>query len=212
MQNNPQAQAIQAAMMSHINEHLGYAYRVEIEKQLGMALPAQTDELGEEAHMDPQMEAQLAPMLAQAAQQLLQGNQAQAAQQQAQQQAQDPMVQMQQQDLQLKEQELRRKAAKDLADAQHKDKQLKLEAAKAMMQNEANKGQQKGDILKTMAKLDADKSQNMIKTGVDVLKHMSNQQHQSGQQKNTHAHEHDKRILDILATPPQPEAKPTKGE
>ena len=33
---NPQAQTMQSSMMAHINEHLGFAYRVEIEKQLGM--------------------------------------------------------------------------------------------------------------------------------------------------------------------------------
>ena len=36
LQGNPQAQALQQAMMAHINEHLGFQYRVEIEKQLGI--------------------------------------------------------------------------------------------------------------------------------------------------------------------------------
>ena len=87
---NPQAQALQGAMMAHINEHLGWQYRVEIEQKLGMNLPPMEDEYGEDVHMNPEVEARLAPLLAQAATQLLQQNQQQVAQQQAQQQAQDP--------------------------------------------------------------------------------------------------------------------------
>ena len=75
LQQNPMAQAMQSAMMSHINEHLGFEYRKQIEQTLGMQLPPQTDESGEETHMSPEVEARLAPMLAQAAQQLLQKNQ-----------------------------------------------------------------------------------------------------------------------------------------
>jgi hypothetical protein len=41
LQNNPQAQQLQASMMAHINEHAGFLYRSEIEKQMGMALPKQ---------------------------------------------------------------------------------------------------------------------------------------------------------------------------
>ena len=132
---SPQAQALQAAMQAHINEHLGFGYRVEIEKQLGMNLPPQKDASGEDINMDPEVEARLAPLLAQAAQRLLQMNQAQAQQQQAQQQAQDPMVQMQQAELQIKQQDLQRKAQKDQSDAQLKAAQIEIE--KARVENQA---------------------------------------------------------------------------
>ena len=124
---SPQAQALQASMQAHINEHLGFGYRVEIEKQLGMNLPPQTDASGEDINMDPEVEARLAPMLAMAAQRLLQMNQAQAQQQQAQQQAQDPMVQMQQAELQIKQQDIQRKTQKDQMDAQLKQAQLQID-------------------------------------------------------------------------------------
>lgn len=127
LQNNPMAQQLQAAMMAHINEHLGFEYRKQIEQQLGMNLPPQKDESGEDVNMDPEVEARLAPMLAQAAQRLLQGNQAQAQQQQAQQQQQDPLIQMQQQELQIKQQDLQRKAQKDQMDAQLKQAQLQID-------------------------------------------------------------------------------------
>jgi hypothetical protein len=127
LQNNPIAPQIQAAMMNHINEHLGMEYRKQIEAQLGMNLPPQKDEAGEDNNMSPEVEARLSPLLAQAAQQLLQSNQQEAAQQQAQQQAQDPMVQMQQAELQIKAGELDRKKQKDTVDAQLKQEQLQIE-------------------------------------------------------------------------------------
>ena len=135
MQQNPMAQALHQAMMAHINEHLGFEYRKQIEMQLGFSLPPQHDESGEEVNMDPEVEARLAPMLAQAAQQLLQQNQAQVAQQQAQQQAQDPVIQMQQQELQLKGQEVQRKASKDAADINLKQQQQQIERERIAAQS-----------------------------------------------------------------------------
>jgi hypothetical protein len=134
---SPQAQALQAAMQAHINEHLGFGYRVEIEKQLGMNLPPQTDASGEDINMDPEVEARLAPLLAMAAQRLLQTNQAQAQQQQAQQQAQDPMVQMQQAELQIKQQDIQRKTQKDQVDAQLKAAQIAIEKTRVDNQAQA---------------------------------------------------------------------------
>jgi hypothetical protein len=127
LQNNPMAPQLQAAMMAHINEHLGFEYRKQIEQQLGMPLPPQKDESGEDVNMSPEVEAQLAPMLAQAAQRLVQQNQQEAQQQQAQQQQQDPLIQMQQQELQIKQQDLQRKAQKDQMDAQLKQAQLQID-------------------------------------------------------------------------------------
>ena len=166
LQGNPMAQQLQAAMMAHINEHLGFQYRVEIEKQLGMSLPAQQDESGEDVHMDPEVEARLAPMLAQASQRLLQQNQAQAAQQQAQQQAQDPLVQMQQQELQIKQAEQQRKAQKDQTDAQLKMEQIKVERSRIAAQTamEAAKSQSQKESAETIEKM---------KMGIDMVKHIS---------------------------------------
>ena len=97
---NPKAAQIQAAMMAHVAEHVGYAYRQKIEQQLGMPLPP------EDEKMAPQVEIALSGMMAQAAAQVLQQSQAQAQQQQAQQQSQDPLLQLQQQELQIKQQEI----------------------------------------------------------------------------------------------------------
>jgi hypothetical protein len=159
LQNNPMAGALQSAMMAHINEHLGFEYRKQIELQLGMSLPPQQDESGEDINMNPEVEARLAPMLAEAATRLLQQNQSQIAQQQAQQQAQDPIIQMQQQELQLKAQEQQRKESKDMADVALKQEQLEIERQKT-----------KFDILKTAAIMRNDKEKLIAAAGVDLLK------------------------------------------
>lgn len=100
---SPFAQAIQSAMMAHINEHLAMAYRKSIEEQLGVPLPAEDEPLPED------VEVQLSQVVAQAAQKLLQQNQAEMAQQEAQQQAQDPLTQIQQKELQIKEMQVKGK-------------------------------------------------------------------------------------------------------
>ena len=162
-------------MMAHINEHLGFQYRVEIENQLGFNLLPQVDESGEDTHIDPETEARLAPMLSMAAQRLLQQSQQQAQAAQAQQQAQDPIIQMQQQELQIKAQEQQRKAQKDQADIALKNKQLQIDALKtvATMQNQqrneaANRNM---DALKTVATLQSENMHKKKDRALDLLKH-----------------------------------------
>jgi hypothetical protein len=166
---SPQAPALQAAMQAHINEHLGFGYRVEIERQLGMNLPPQTDEAGEDIYMDPEVEARLAPLLAQAAQQLLQMNQSQAQQQQAAQQAQDPLVQMQQQELQLKAQEQQRKSAKDQTEAQLKASQQQIERDRILSQQQIAERQTQLNAAQKVAELENDKK----RTTIEGLKYIA---------------------------------------
>lgn len=124
MGQDPNANAIKAALMAHVQEHVGFRYRKELQDQLGVSLPAPDTKL------PPEMEAQLAQLSAQAAQQLVQANQAQAQQQQNQQAAQDPVVQLQQKELQLKEQEIADKKLIEL-------EKLKTQKEIAMLNNEA---------------------------------------------------------------------------
>jgi hypothetical protein len=133
---NPMAQQMGAAIMAHIAEHLGYAYRKKIEERLGAPMPVPN------ADMDEEMEVQLSRVVAQAAGQLLQMNKAQAAQQQAQQQAQDPLIQMQQQELQIKGQDSATKAKKVDADIALGQQKLALESQKAAGENPAIAQQQ----------------------------------------------------------------------
>lgn len=85
---NPAAQQMQVALMAHVAEHAAFDYRMRISQQLGMPLPDPSQPI------DPQVEVQIAPMLAQAAQQTLMMSQKMAAQQAAQQQQQDPTYQL----------------------------------------------------------------------------------------------------------------------
>jgi len=109
---NPQGQAIMAALQAHLAQHLGFNYRKQMEEKLGAPLPAPNEELPES------IEISLAQLMAQAGTQLTQNHQQQQAQTEAQQQAQDPIVQMQQAELQIKQQEVQRKMQKDAADIQ----------------------------------------------------------------------------------------------
>ena len=178
LQQNPMAQAMQSAMMAHINEHLGFEYRKQIEQTLGMALPPQTDESGEDINMDPEVEARLSPMLAQAAQRLLQKNMQEAQQAQAKQQAQDPIVQMQMQELQLKAEENKRKAAKDQADNAIKAAQLQIERDRIRSQTDTDDKRIKVDAVKTVMTMKSDQQRHMTDTGVDILKQLSNKSHE----------------------------------
>jgi hypothetical protein len=150
---NPRAQAMQAAMMAHVAEHTGFAYRQKIEQQLGMPLPPEGEPL------PPQIEIALSGMMAQAAQQVLQQNQAQAAQQQAQQQQQDPVVQMQQQELQIKQGELALKEKKLQIDAAAKADELELKE-KALQVDAAYKAD----------KLEADQERDGTRMGIEIAR------------------------------------------
>jgi hypothetical protein len=178
LQNNPMAQQLQAAMMAHINEHLGFEYRRQIEQQLGMPLPPQTDESGEEMPMDPEVEARLSPMLAQAAQRLLAKNSAEVMQQQAQQQAQDPLVQMQMQELQIKAADQQRKAQKDQADIALKQAQQEIERQRIATQQATDDKRIRVDAVRAAADLGRDREKMMAELSVDVLKHLSNKSHE----------------------------------
>lgn len=178
MQNNPSAPQLMQAMLAHINEHLGFEYRKQIEQQMGMSLPPQKDEAGEEINMDPRVEAQLAPMLAQAAQQLLQKNQQEVQQQKAQQQAQDPLVQMQMQELQIKAQEQQRKAAKDQADNALRQQQLQIERERVMAQQATENKRTQLDAMKAAAQIYHTDTQNKRSVNMDALKFVADLQNE----------------------------------
>lgn len=120
---NPQAPVIMAAMQAHINEHIAFEYRKQIEEQLGVPLP----QAKEDEAMPPELEREVSSMMALAAGKLLQKNQAEAAQQQAQQTAQDPVVQMQMKELELKEREVGIKEKKLEVDAAAQEEKAEIE-------------------------------------------------------------------------------------
>jgi hypothetical protein len=123
MGQNPNAQAIGASAMAHINEHLAFEYRKQMEEMLGMPLPTGEEEDG----IPREMEIQISALAAQASNQLLQINKTEEAARKAQEAAQDPVIQMQAQELKIKEAEIERKKQKDLYDAAAKADQIEVE-------------------------------------------------------------------------------------
>ena len=180
---SPMAQQMQGAIQAHIAQHLAFAYRANVEKQLGVEMPAPDSEL------TPDEEVQLSRLVAQASQQLSQANQQQAQQQQAQQMAQDPMLQMQQAELQIQQQDLQRKQQKDQADNQLAQQRLALDAKriqadvekeKMRVQSDAQKYamQNQNDSQNEALRLAAQQKQHNQKIQADLIKNLTKNQTQ----------------------------------
>ena len=176
---SPKAQQVQAAFAAHISEHLAFAYRQQLEEQLGTSLPAPDEKL------DEQVEVQLSRLVAQAAQQLLQKNTAEQQQQVAQQQQQDPMVQMQQQELQLKAQEIQIKAQKAQADIEVDKAKIQVdimriqsEERKAGAQIGVKSMSDKARMEQDAAKFQQEQHAEGVRIGVDMAKTKSQQKAQ----------------------------------
>jgi hypothetical protein len=174
---NPQAQAIMAAAMAHLNEHIAFEYRKQMEEKMGMVLPSEENM----KHLKPEQADQIAMLAAQAAQQLLQQNQAQAQQQQAQQQMQDPVVQMQMQELQIKQQELQLKAQKQQADTAAKTQQMQIEQARIQAQKDIAAMQVQATATAAKDKLTRQTEIEGTRMGIDIAKSKA-QMHQQRQQ------------------------------
>jgi hypothetical protein len=182
VQKTPQGQAIMAAMMAHINEHLAFAYRKEVEQTVGLLLP--TEE--QEKNMTPEVAAQVAQLAAQASTRMTQQAQAQAAQQQIQQQAQDPIIQMQQQELQIKMEELKLKQQKQQIDAAAKADQMRIEESRIASQKEIAAMQVAATAAAAKDKLTRQGEIEGVRMGMDAAKHraqMAVQQAQRAAQK-----------------------------
>ena len=136
---NPAAQQMMAALMAHIAEHAAFAYRAQVEMQLGVPLPSLDEE--NNAPIAPEDEKALAPLIAAAAQRTMVQNQAMFAQQQAMQQAQNPELALQQQELALKAQELQRKEADSMRDFQIAQGKLQIEQARLALDAQRKQGE-----------------------------------------------------------------------
>ena len=177
MAQNPQAQMMQAAMMAHVNEHVGFQYRLEIEKRMGISLPVKE----QNKQVPHEMADHLAIMAADAAQQLFTQNSKEAKQQQAQQQMQDPIVQMQMQELQLKQQDLQLKQQKQAMDAASKADQIEVEKARIEAQKEIAAMQVSATAAASKDRLNKQMELDGARLGVDIQKHRAQMAVQSAQ-------------------------------
>jgi DNA anti-recombination protein RmuC len=162
---NPAAQQMMSGLMAHIAEHAAFSYRIQIEKMLGVPLPAMDEE--DSTPISAQDEKNLAPLIAQAAQRVMIQNQAQQAQQANQQAAQNPELQMQQQELQLRQQELQRKEADSVRDFQIAQQKLELERQRLIAESQ-----------KEMGRLSSQERQNDKRIRADMMKQMIRPQRQ----------------------------------
>jgi hypothetical protein len=179
MQMNPQAQAILAAAMAHINEHMGFEYRKQVEMAMNQILPTEEQNKA----VPPAMADQIAIAVAQASQQITQRDQAQAAQQAAQQQMQDPVVQMQMQELQLRMKDLELKAQKQATDAAAKADQIRVEEARIAAQKEIAAMQVAATAAAARDKLEKSQMVDGLKIGADIAR--SRAQMAAAQQKTS---------------------------
>jgi hypothetical protein len=161
---NPNAQSIMAAAAAHIQEHVAFEYRRQIEQQAGVPLPPP------DAEMDSDTEVAVSRLAAAAAKQLLQKDQAEAAQQQAQQAAQDPVVQMQQMELQLKAKELEMKEKKLLIDAAEANDRIDVEKERIAAQERIAGLQVGARVATDRAGLSAKQQLEGLRIGVQVAK------------------------------------------
>jgi hypothetical protein len=169
---NPQAQQITGALQAHLMEHLGFQYRREIEKQLGVALPPLPVDETSEYDLPPDIEVKISQVSALAADKLLQKDQAEAQQQQAQQQAQDPLIQMQQMDLQIKQMQAQTKQMQVQMEAQAKQEELRLRQQKDLLDAAA-----KEDELRLReAEISGRQQLDAARLGAEIEKHKAQEQ------------------------------------
>ena len=163
---NPMAPQIQAAMMAHVNEHIAFEYRKQMELRMGVELPAPGEE--SEQGIPKDMEVRISQLAAQAAQQMLQQNQQEAQAQQNAQAQQDPLVQMQQEELQIKREDLELKKQKMIMDQAAKVDQLKIEESRIESQKEIAGMQVGVKAAKDKAELEAKMELEGVKLGSDI--------------------------------------------
>ena len=161
---SPMAQQIMAAMAAHIQEHVAFEYRRQIELQAGVPLPPPDSDMSEA------VELQVSRLAAAAAGQLLQKNQGEAQMQQNQQMAQDPIVQMQMQELQLKQGELQLKQQKLQIEAAEKTDRMDIERERIAAQKEIAGLQVGAKIATDKANLSAKQQEAGLRIGVEIAR------------------------------------------
>ena len=173
-QNPQMAQQLMATMDAHINEHVGFEYKKQLEATMGIEIPDFDGDNADE-EIPKEMESEIARRAAQASQMLLQQHQQEAQQQQAQQQMQDPVIQMQMQELQIKQAEVQRKIAKDQADAAARMAQLEIEKERINAQKEIAGANMAVKVQSEREKIDRQHEAEGFRMAVDMHKHRTQQ-------------------------------------
>ena len=152
MGQSPNAQKAQAELAAHVQEHLAFQYRQNVEKELGVPLPSPEQPLPED------IEYRISQLVAPAAAQLSGKAQQEQEMAQAQEQMQDPLIQIQMQELQIKQADVQRKAEAEMA-------RIQLDMQKAMAKAQLDQ-----------AKLQQDKEIQTAKIGAQIARDNSQEQ------------------------------------
>jgi len=179
---NPQAQAMQGAMMAHVNEHVAYEYRKQMEMEMGIELPFHPDDDdADDKAMPQELEVRVSQMAAQASKALLQRDTDEIRAQQAQQAQQDPLIQLQQQELQLKQAELELKSKKLAVDASGKADQLQIERDRINSQEQIAGMNAQIKVSEDAKNREAKEKELGTKLGIDLAKAKAQMQQRKGQ-------------------------------
>jgi len=174
IQASPKAKQIEAALAAHVLEHLGFQYRQEIEKELGVPLPPPDQPLPKD------IEVRISALVAEAGSRLLGRDVAEQQLKEQMAKMKDPVIQQQNRELDIKETQVESKiksdAARIAADLKKAEERLELERDK-ITSHEMLTGLQVGkDVgLANVEHSRKEKSQvakdllDGIKTGMDVV-------------------------------------------
>lgn len=193
------AQQIVGAIQAHVAEHVAFAYRNQIEQQLGAPLPPPDEPLPEDIEVD------LSRVVALAAQKLLQKDQAEAQMQEQQAQAQDPVLQLQAKEIELKERRQLMEEQKAIFDAQMREREIALKEEDLLLERERIASQER----QTGARIGAEAAKNMMNDstkkeiagnqyGIDIAKHKADVAHKERQRKDQDSEKFTRTALDLI--------------
>ena len=109
VQNSPKSKQIEASLSAHVLEHLGFKYRREIEKELGVELPAPGEPLPQD------IEVRISALVAEAGSRLLGRDVAEMQLKEQMAKMEDPVIQQQERELDIEEAKLQSKTKTDAA-------------------------------------------------------------------------------------------------
>ena len=159
MQNNKMGGAMNAALDSHIREHLAFIFRDQVEEELGVPLPPTNQPLPED------VEKRLSTLVADAAEQMLGKKKAKAKAEKDAKMQKDPIVQQRDKELQIRQQDVQRRAQADQAKSQLEQQRLaatqqadqlksQLEQQRLMATQQANVAKQQLDEAKQQLEIE----------------------------------------------------------
>ena len=168
IQNSPNVKLIESSLSAHVLEHLGFQYRREIEKELGVTLPPPEEALPKD------IEVRLSALVAEAGSRLLGRDQAEAQLQEQMKKMEDPVIQQQNRELDIKEAQLQSKmktdAARIAADLKKAEERVEVDLKK-IRSKEMLTGLEVGKDISIASKEDSQKSkERMSKDAVEGFK------------------------------------------